>query len=125
MFSLLKSIHLMAVTLTIAGFMLRGYWMATESPRLRSRWTRTLPHVNDTLLLLSALGCAAMLGQYPLVNDWLTAKVAGLLGYIACGAIALTYGATLRLRIAALVLALLCFAYVVAVAVTKNPLPVA
>lgn len=123
MFGLLKSIHLTAVTLTIAGFVLRGFWMLRQSPLLESRWTRTLPHINDTVLLLSACGCAALLGQYPFVNDWLTAKVIGLLAYIGCGAIALTYGPTRGTRVTALLLAVLCIGYVVAVALTKNPLP--
>ena len=62
------------------------------------------------------------MGQYPFVNAWLTAKTAGLIVYILAGAVALTYGRSKRTRIKALVLALLSFAYVVGVAVTKNPL---
>ena len=68
----------------------------------------------------SALASAAILGQYPFVDAWLTAKTIGLLSYILCGAVALTYGPSRSVRIPAFVLALLSFAYVVFVALTKN-----
>jgi uncharacterized membrane protein SirB2 len=61
--------------------------------------------------------------QYPFVAGWLTAKVCGLLAYIACGAMALRRGRTMRTRAGFLVLALLAFAYIVGVALTRNPLP--
>lgn len=121
-FLLAKSVHIAAVVLTIIGFTTRGVWMMRRSPRLDSRLARTLPHINDTILLLSALSAAALLGQYPFVNTWLTAKVFGLLAYILLGAVALTYGPTYRIRIAAFICAVLSFIYVVYVALTKNTL---
>ena len=96
--------------------------MIQGSPLLETRAVRTFPHVNDTLLLASALWTAAMLGQYPFVNAWLTAKVVGAIAYILLGAVALTYGPTRQIRVLSFLGSLLCFAYVVAVAVTKNPL---
>jgi uncharacterized membrane protein SirB2 len=119
-FVVAKSVHVAAVLLTITGFVTRGVWMMRRSPRLNARLTRTLPHINDTVLLLSALTAAALLGQYPFVNPWLTAKVFGLLAYILLGAVALTYGPTYRIRIVAFVGAVLSFMYVVYVALTKN-----
>jgi uncharacterized membrane protein SirB2 len=122
-FIIAKSIHVLTVVLTIVGFVVRGTWMIQGSPLLETRAARTFPHVNDTLLLASALWTAALLGQYPFVNAWLTAKVIGLLAYILLGAVALTYGPTRRIRLFAFAGSLLSFAYVVAVAITKNPLP--
>ncbi len=116
-----KFIHQTTVTLTIIGFVIRGFWMMRGSPLLNTRAARTFPHVNDTLLLISAVSTAALLGQYPFVNSWLTAKVLGLLAYILLGAVALTYGPTRGIRISAYIGALLSFAYVVYVAFTKNP----
>jgi len=121
LFFWIKSIHLITVALTITGFIVRGIWMLQDSPYLNSRAVRTFPHVNDTLLLASALWTAAMLGQYPFVNAWLTAKVLGLIAYILLGAVALTYGPTRRIRALAFAAALMSFAYVVTVAITKNP----
>jgi uncharacterized membrane protein SirB2 len=123
LFGLAKSIHLITVVLTISGFLLRSYWMLCESPLLQNRIVKTVPHINDTVLLLAAIWTAAIIGQYPFVNGWLTAKILGAIAYILCGGIALSYGPTRRIRIVALVGALLCFAYVVYVAITKNPLP--
>jgi len=122
LFTLSKSIHMTTVGLTIVGFVIRGIWMIRESPLLDLRITRTLPHINDTLLLISALTTAALLGQYPFANSWLTAKVFGLLAYILLGAVALSYGPTRRIRITAYFSAIVSFCYVVGVAFTKNPL---
>jgi uncharacterized membrane protein SirB2 len=122
LFLVIKSIHLLTVALTITGFVVRGIWMIQGSPLLEMRAVRTFPHVNDTLLLISALWTAAMVGQYPFVNGWLTAKVIGAVAYILLGAVALTYGPTRQIRVLAFIGSLLCFAYVVTVAITKNPL---
>ena len=121
-FPLVKAIHVTTVVLTICGFTVRGAWMLRRSPLLNTRLARTLPHVNDTVLLLSALLAAAMLGQYPFVDGWLTAKVFGLLAYILLGGIALTYGPTYRIRLGAFAGALLTFVYVVYVALTRETL---
>jgi uncharacterized membrane protein SirB2 len=125
LFNLMKSIHLITLTLTILGFMLRGYWMIIESPLLKARPVRVFPHVNDTVLLVSAIWAAALIGQYPFVNGWLTAKILGAVAYIVCGAIALTYGKSKSIRKRFFIAALMCFGYVVWVAATKNPLPFA
>jgi uncharacterized membrane protein SirB2 len=97
--------------------------MLQGSPLLQARATKILPHVNDTILLLSAVGAGAAINQYPFVNGWLTAKVLGALAYILLGAIALSYGPTRRIRATAFAGALGCFGYVIFVAATKNPLP--
>jgi uncharacterized membrane protein SirB2 len=122
-FGIAKSIHLITVVLTICGFTLRGYWMLRNSQWLRARVVKTLPHINDTLLLLAAIWTAAITKQYPFVDSWLTAKILGALAYILLGAVALSYGSTRRIRIIAFTGAVLCFAYVVRVAITKSPLP--
>ena len=122
-YSLLKSFHLATIAITLTLFLLRGVWMMADSPRLQARWVRVAPHVNDTLLLASGFSLAILLGQYPLVNGWLTAKFFALILYIVLGTVALKRGRTRRTRIAAWVAALLVFGYMVAVAVTHNPLP--
>jgi uncharacterized membrane protein SirB2 len=123
LYPLLKQIHVACVILTIGGFALRGLWMLLDSPLLRHRLTRVLPHVNDTLLLGSGIGLAVLLRQYPLVDGWLTAKLLALLAYIVLGSVALKRGRTPGVRAAALVAALLTVGYLVAVAMTRNPWP--
>jgi uncharacterized membrane protein SirB2 len=118
-----KYVHVGCVVLSLAGFAARGALMLRGSPLLQARFVRVAPHVVDTLLLASALWLAWMMQQYPFVHGWLTAKVLGLLAYIILGSIALRRGHTRAVRLAALAGALLAAGYVVAVALTKNPLP--
>lgn len=118
----LKHLHVTFVALSGLLFLVRGIWMLRASPRLEQRWVRIVPHVVDTLLLASAIGLAVVSHQYPGQMPWLTAKVVALVGYIVLGTIALKRGRTQGVRTAAFIGALACFAYIVAVAVTKNPL---
>ena len=118
-----KTIHVTTVVISISLFLVRGVWMMADSPLLRRRWVRVLPHVNDTVLLASAIALAVITYQYPLRQDWLTAKVVGLIVYIGLGMVALRRGATKGVRIAAWLAAIAVFAYIVAVAFTRNPWP--
>jgi uncharacterized membrane protein SirB2 len=97
-------------------------WMIRDSAMLQRRWVKWVPHVNDTLLLATALVLAWMLGQYPFVHGWLTAKVVALAGYILLGTVALKPGRPKDARIAAWVAAQIVFLYIVGVAYTRNPL---
>lgn len=118
---LVKHIHMSCVALSGSGFLLRGLLMLKGSPLLRHRLARRLPHVVDTLLLASAVTLAVMSGLYPLQQAWLTAKVLGLLLYIGLGSLALREGRSLRQRRNAWLAALLVFAWLVSVAITKRP----
>ena len=104
-------------------FFVRGIWMMRDSPLLRARWVRVLPHVVDSILLASALTMAFMLRQYPFVAGWLTAKVLALCCYIALGVVALRRGRTRGIRIAAWIAAQGVFLYIVAVALAHDPVP--
>ena len=117
----LKHLHVTCVVLSGLGFLFRGTLMLRQSPWLTRRVTRTVPHVVDTVLLGSAITMAVMSGQYPFAQPWLTAKLAGLLAYIGLGTVALKRGPTLAIRAAFFVLALLAYAYIVGVALTRSP----
>jgi uncharacterized membrane protein SirB2 len=117
----IKNLHVAFVVLSISGFLLRGVWMLTGNSLLQHRITRALPHVIDTLLLVTALVAAAMIAQYPFVAGWVTAKVLGLLAYIVLGTIALKRGRTITVRVLALLGALATYAWIASVAMTKNP----
>ncbi|MDH5484867.1 MAG: SirB2 family protein [Gammaproteobacteria bacterium] len=118
---LVKYIHVTCVVITFVLFFIRGLWMIFDSPLARQKWTRRLPPVIDTVLLVSATILAITLHQYPFVHSWLTAKVIGLLFYIGLGMLAITYGHSKKIRITAWVLAQLCFVYIVLVALNKSP----
>ena len=120
---LLKYVHVTAVIASFALFFLRGLWMMAASEKLAARWVRVVPHVIDTVLLVSAIALAAMTAQYPFVQPWLTAKILALLVYIVLGTVAIRRGRTRRVRIVAWILALAVFGYIVAVARARVPFP--
>jgi uncharacterized membrane protein SirB2 len=121
-YAALKHLHVVCVVLSGLGFSLRGWWMLNDSPWLQARPARVAPHVIDSVLLGSALVMAWQSSQYPFAQGWLTAKFFGLLAYILCGTMALKRARTKGRRVVFLVLALLAFAYIVGVALTRNPL---
>ena len=117
----LKHLHITCVVLSGLGFLVRGWWMLNESDRLKARLIKIFPHVVDTLLLGSALTMAYLSGQYPFAQSWLTAKLFGLLAYIAFGTMALKRGKTKGTRMAFFSLAVLAYVYIVSVALTRSP----
>jgi len=122
MFTTIKTIHITTVILTITMFLIRGVWMLRDSPHLHHPVVKVLPHVNDTVLFISALTLATLLGQYPFVNGWLTAKFFALLTYITLGSLALKSGQNRRLGIIAFAGALIAFSYILLVARCHDPL---
>jgi uncharacterized membrane protein SirB2 len=117
----IKYLHVFCVILSGTGFFFRGLLMLNDSPLAERRWLKILPHVNDTVLLAAATALAVMLGQYPFVASWVTAKMFGLVVYVILGSLALRAGRSKRLRTVCWLLALLVFAYIVSVALAHDP----
>ena len=118
----IKTIHQLTVALSITGFSLRGLLMLWKQPLLMQRWMRTWPHFVDTALLISGVWLALTLDLVPFEHAWLATKLVLLVLYIGLGFVALRLGRTRQIRLLALVGALLCFGYMIAVAATKSPL---
>ena len=123
-YAALKSIHVGSVVASYTLFFLRGEWMMRAPALLERRWVKVVPHVVDTVPLASAVALAMTVRQYPFAQGWLTAKVAGLILYIALGTVALKRGNSTRMRVTAWIAAQCVFFYIVMVAVTRNPLGV-
>lgn len=119
----LKLIHMTCALVSYSLFFLRGVWRFTGSSQLERPWVRIVPHVNDTVLLLAAIGLAFTVAAYPGMHAFLAAKVAGLLIYIALGLAAFRFARTRRGQMTAWLLAQAVFFYIVAVAISKSPLP--
>jgi uncharacterized membrane protein SirB2 len=117
----LKTIHESAVAISFAGFFARGVGMLRGAPWVKHRMARTLPHLVDTILIVSAVWLAWMLRLTPANAPWIAAKIVGLVAYIALGMVALRFGRTKSVRASAWVAALLTFGYIVSVAITKDP----
>ena len=122
MYHLIKLIHQSCALASLLLFVLRGIWMLQASPLRDQRWVKILPHAVDTVLLASAVALTLMLQQYPLTHAWLSAKLLALLAYIGLGLVALRYGKTRRVRVAAWIAAMSVFAYIVSVAFMHDPL---
>jgi len=122
---IVKSIHIVCALLSISGFVARGILMINSSPLLTARWVKVSPHIVDTVLLISAIVLASQWGWSALEMPWLLSKIMALLIYIVLGSLALRPGRPQSVRISSWVAAIAVFAYIVSVALTKNPLVVA
>jgi uncharacterized membrane protein SirB2 len=122
-FLLIKTLHIVFVTGSYALFLMRGIWSMNGSSIMQTRWIRIVPHVIDTLLLISATALAVIIHQYPFVDAWLSAKVVGLLLYIVLGFAGLRGNMSKAIRIPAWLAAQAVFAYIVLVAITHKPFP--
>jgi len=119
-FSILLT-HVSCAIMSLTFFVVRGFWMLTDSSKLQISIVRILPHIVDTVLLASALLLTVILEQYPFLNSWLTAKLFALVIYIILGTIALKRGRTKRIKIIAFISSIAVFTYIVLVAISHNP----
>ena len=116
----IKYLHMLAAALTISGFMLRGFWMLSESPLLNQRFVRIAPHIIDSVFLLTGILLIWILNLPVMTQPWLVTKLVAIVVYIVLGAIALRRGKTKQTRVLAFVMALATFAYIVGVALSKS-----
>lgn len=124
-YPLIKNLHLVTVWITVTLFLLRFYWLRRDSPLLTRRWVRILPHVNDTLLLLSGVALVMITHFYPFTpqGSWLTEKLLAVIIYIALGFVALSRRPrTDRTRWIAFLVALIALVTIITLALTKMPL---
>ena len=119
----LKLVHESCVVLTFFSYSLRGFWMMIDSALLQHKLTRVLPHIIDTVLLVSGVTLALMLyGDFYRLS-WLMVKLGAVVVYIVLGSIAIRYGRTKTVRITALILAWCVFFFIVVLARYNAVLP--
>jgi uncharacterized membrane protein SirB2 len=121
----LRHLHRACAVLSIVGFAARWAAGLAGQPWVRGRLARTLPHVIDTVLLLSALVLSVGAGFTPANAPWLVTKIVMLLAYIGLGLVALSPRRPRAQRLLAGLAALAVFGHIVAVAVEKHPLGLA
>lgn len=115
----IKHLHATAAIVSIVFFIIRAFWSVNGSRLLQSGFARIAPHIIDTILLLAGLYLASVIGWH---QPWIAAKIVGLVLYIGIGTVAIKRGKTPTSRAVAAVVAVLIFAYIVGVAITKQPL---
>jgi uncharacterized membrane protein SirB2 len=118
-----RTVHVGAVIASGSLFLARGLalnlfgqgWAMARPLRLAS-------YGIDTVLLAAAIALTVIVGQYPFVDAWLTAKVVLLAVYVVLGSFALKRGRTRGARLGFLAAALLVFGFIVTIARARNPL---
>lgn len=124
--TLLLGVHLISIALSISLFVLRYGWRECHSARAHARWTRVVPPVVDTFLLLSGVGLIAKTHILPFTEQgtWLTEKLFGVIIYIALGFIALgrRRPRSQQSRFVAFLLALVVLFIIIQLAITRTPL---
>ena len=95
--------------------------MLADSPLFNHKLRKILPHIIDTVLLVSAIVLLVQWHVNPFEHAWLFAKIIALLLYIVFGMIAFRFGKTKQQRLFAWLAALVCVSYIVQTALTKNP----
>jgi len=116
------TVHVAAALLSISGFIFRGILHFRGSELVSRKWFKITPHIIDTVLIISAIILLYQSGLNLLTTSWLLAKITALIFYITLGLIAFRFGKSRRVRLLAWCGAILLFAYIIMVAVTKNPL---
>jgi uncharacterized membrane protein SirB2 len=119
---LIREIHVAAALTSGSLFGLRATAVSCGARWPMAAPLRYVSYAIDTALLAAALALMAVIHQYPLVDAWLTVKVAGVLVYIVLGSFALKRARSRAAHAGFTIAAIACFVFIVTVAVTHSPL---
>lgn len=115
---MLKSIHMLFILLSVGSFISRVVLAEFKPELLRAKILKIMPHVIDTILLLTGVSLVFqgnwMAGEF----GWILTKLVMLVAYIGFGVVAMR-SVNMR-RWGAFVIALACFGYILSVAITKQ-----
>ncbi len=90
MYLMLKHSHLLVVVISFVLFCLRYGLRQALPDKSLPRWLKWVPHLNDTVVLMTGLGLIYVTGWRPFGNaPWLGIKLLLLLFYIGWGTVAL------------------------------------
>lgn len=117
----IKASHVGLVMLSGSLFAGRGLGVLLGATMPMAAPVRRASVAIDTALLLSALLLLATLGFHPLALPWLQVKLALLVAYIVLGSFALKRARSTGGKALAYAAALLCFAMMVSIAMTRDP----
>ncbi len=115
---LIKITHVTCALLTFLSFFLRGIARLVKPNILDFRVIKILPHVIDTILLVSAIALASQWMHS--IQIWLIVKIIALIFYILLGHKALDRKIEKHQSAAYFIGALCVFLYITSVAQTKS-----
>mgnify|MGYP003385806892 CR=1 FL=1 len=113
--------HISLVLVSGALFTLRGLAVLQGQPWAMRPAVRLLSYGIDTALLSAAVLLLVILELNPLLTPWLLTKLGLLLVYIVLGSLALKRARTRPVRLACYLAALLCYGFMLSVALTHSP----
>ncbi len=122
LYPLARAIHITLVLTSGALFLARGLGVLRGARWAMMPAVRRVSYTIDTALLGAALMLLSILDINPFAVGWLSTKIGFLLLYIALGTLALKRAPTKPMRVVSLIAALLCYAFMLSVALAHHPL---
>jgi len=122
LYPVIKATHIGLALLSGGLFAARGAGVLMGAGMPMSSPVRWLSQVVDTALLVAALFLLATLHLNPFASPWLQAKLALLVAYVLFGTLALKRAPSRAGKACAFIAALSCFAMMLAIARTHDPL---
>ena len=120
---MLKLIHVACVVISGSLFIYRYARLSVRPDQPLAKALKVLPHINDTVLLVSAIGMLSLIGLNPFTTSWLLAKILALLVYITLGAICMQSLPGSKRQTVSFVGAISVFAYILLVGLSKQVYP--
>ena len=122
MYMAFKHLHLTAIALSLLFLILQVVAHLMDSKMKEAKWLKVLPHIINTVLIITAIGLCVTLAQYPFVHDWVTSKLIGLVAYILLAVVAVKWARTNAMRVFALIGAVAWLGLTGKIAITKTAL---
>ncbi len=122
MYMAFKHLHLTAIALSLLFLILQVVTQVMDSKMKDAKWLKVLPHIINTVLIITAVGLCVTLAQYPFVHDWVTSKLIGLVAYVLLAIVAVKWARTNAMRVFALIGAVAWLVLTGKVAISKAPL---
>ena len=122
MYEGLKHLHLTAVALSLLFLTLQVIAHIFDTKMKDAKWLKVLPHIIQTVLIVTAISLCVIIAQYPFVHDWVTSKLIGLVAYILLAVLAVKWARTNAMRVFAFLGAVAWLGLTAKVAFSKMPL---
>ena len=122
---ILKLAHVACVVISGTLFIYRYARLRIYPDQPLPKALKVLPHINDTVLLFSAIGMLSLIGLNPFTTPWLLAKIVALVLYIVLGIICMRSLPGSKRQFVSFVAAISAFAYIVLVGLSKQAFPLA
>ena len=120
---ILKLTHIACVVISGSLFIYRYAKLRMRPDQPLAKALKVLPHINDTVLLASAIGMLSLIGLNPFTTPWLLAKILALLVYITLGAICMRSLPGSKHQTISFVAAISVFTYSLLVGLSKQVFP--